>query len=165
VPAVGGARLADMSLNKNDAMVAMRSLGRRYGEVVNGPVGDDAWERKVRAAPPKGHSALAYVAHATATLAVLASAVSALPNTKEPLLSLPTIAEPNRDVEPMTLVAGLKSAGAGAAAALDARSHDDYHRTILVNGTAREVREVVADLVTQCVGGLKLAQHAIDSAD
>jgi hypothetical protein len=153
-----------MSLNMNDAMVALRSFGRRYGEVVNGPIGDDAWERKVHTAQPKSHSALAYVAHATATLSALASAVNALPNTKEPMLVLPDIVEPNVDVLPMTLVAGLKTAGAGAAAAIEARSHDDYHRTLLVNGTAREVREVVADLVTQCVNGLKLAQQAIDNA-
>jgi hypothetical protein len=153
-----------MSLNMNDAMVALRSFGRRYGEVVNGPVGDDTWERKVHTAQPKSHSALAYVAHATATLSALASAVNALPNTKEPILTLPSITEPNTDLEPMTLVAGLKTAGAGAAAALEARSHDDYHRNLLVNGTAREVREVVADVVAQCVTGLKLAQEAIDSA-
>jgi hypothetical protein len=153
-----------MNLNMNDAIVALRSFGRRYGEVVNGPIGDDAWELKVRDVQPKSHSALAHVAYAAAALSALTGAINALPNIKEPLLSLPTITEPSATLEPMTLVASLKTAGAGSAAALEARSHDDYHRTLLVNGTPREVREVVTDLVTHCVAGLKLAQEAIDNA-
>lgn len=147
----------------NDAVVALRSFARRYGEVVNGPVGDDAWERTVRAVQPKGHSALAHTSHATATLSVLAKAISALPNTKEPLFSLPTIAEPAKDADSKALLGALKTAAADAAAALEARTHDDYDRTILVNGVGREVRQVVADVVAQCVGGLKLAEQAIEN--
>jgi hypothetical protein len=153
-----------MSLNMNDAAVALRSFGRRYGEVVNGPVGDDAWERKVRAVQPKSHSALAYVAHAAASIDALAVALIALPKTKEPVLSLPAIGEPTNDATASSLVQQVKTAGANAAAALDARSHDDYDRTVLVGSKTVEVRAAVADVVATCVNGLKLAEQAIETA-
>ena len=33
------------TISMGDAAVALRSLPRRYREIVAGPVGDDAWDR------------------------------------------------------------------------------------------------------------------------
>jgi hypothetical protein len=152
-----------MSLNMNDAAVALRSFGRRYNEVVTGPTGDDAWERKVRSTGGNG-SALAHVEHATKTLQELTRALTALPSTKEPALTIPNLTEPSTDDSVKELVAALKSAGAEAGAALEARSHDDYDRSMKLNGKSTPVRTIVATVVEQCVTGLKHAEEAIENA-
>lgn len=153
-----------MTLNMNDAVVALRSFGRRYGEVVNGPVGDEAWEGKVRATPPKGGSALAHVLFATEYLRALTKALTAMPSTKEPVLTTPHLSEPAADADPTKLIADLKAAGASAGDALDARSHDDYDRSFTFDGKLVEIRSVVETVVQRCVAGLKLADQAIQDA-
>lgn len=153
-----------MTLNMNDAGVALRSFGRRYGEVVNGPVGDDGWDRKVRAAVDGGASALAQVLYATEYLRALTKALLAMPSTKEPVMHTPRLIEPATGTDSKKLVADLKAAGTDAGEALDARSHDDYKRSLKVDGELVEVRSVVETVVKRCVAGLKFAEQAIEAA-
>ncbi len=153
-----------MSLNMNDAGVALRSFGRRYGEVVNGPVGDDGWDRKVRAVPESGASALAHVLVATEYLRALTKALMALQTTKDPVMTTPRLTEPATGADSKKLVADLKAAGTAAGEALDAKSHDDYERTVKLDAELVEVRSAVETVVKRCVAGLTLAEQSIEAA-
>ena len=58
-------------MTMRDAAVAVRSLPRRFGEILNGPLDDDTWDRLVRTTDSSGHSAAGWAAQTTALLTSL----------------------------------------------------------------------------------------------
>jgi hypothetical protein len=153
-----------MSINLGDAEVALRSFGRRYGEIVNGPVGDDAWERRVRHIGPGGTSALGILIHSTSAVSGLAGALATITSVASPVIGEPTTSEPSSEVPVASLVEALKHAGSAAADALKSHSRDEFDRTVQMGTQQCSARDAVDHTVELCVAGLKAAQKAIDSA-
>ena len=83
-----------------DAAVAVRSLPRRFGEILNGPLDDDTWDRLVRTTDTSGHSAAGWAAQTTALLTSLGTAIAALPLTARPSVEVAKVlgarSEPSR---------------------------------------------------------------------
>ena len=153
-----------MSIHLGDAEVALRTFGRRYGEIVSGPVGDDAWERKVRHVGPGGLSALGVVSRATSALTALGSALATLTSVASPVVGDAMTTEPAESASVASLVDSLKHAGTSAADALKSHSHNEFDRTVQMSGQQVSAREAISKTVDLCVAGLKSAQAAIDSA-
>ena len=115
-----------MTVNLNDASVALAGFARRYNEVLAGPRDDPAWDRLVHSVP-KGaaHSPLGWAAHSAALLEALAAVAHELPSTKSPVLLRSVVAEPGANVGVAEVIATIKSAGDAASAAVKARSRPD----------------------------------------
>ena len=153
----------------SDAVVAIRSLPRRFTEVLSGPPGDDAWDRIVRAetgSPPR--SALAWAAAAGALMAGLADVLEALPHRSSPSLDLRDEAASSYRPDPATSVAdvlaALRAVATRAADALAARRPEDGERTVVVDGRPRPLDDVVSQLVTEATGAIRRAAEAVEAA-
>ncbi len=156
------------SMNMSDAAVAIRSLPRRYGEIVSGPTSDPAWERLVRSVGNEGRSALGFVVHVTELLTALGTAVAALPIQSRPSVSVESLntrfSEPTPNLATSKALDALKAAAGRAADAIAGRSHDEFDRKCNVDGHEVEARSFVEQVVQTCVTLLKDAQAAIDAA-
>jgi len=152
----------------NDAAVALRSLPRRYREVVSGPVGDDAWDRLVRAVDSSQRSALGWTVFTTQLVTALGTVILELPLTARPSLDLAKIhrsrVEAPRASTIEEVTAELATNAERAAVAISRRSHDDFDRTVLVDAEAMEARQLVVQIVKEAVANLRHAQSAIQSA-
>lgn len=155
-------------MNMNDATVAIRSLPRRYGEVVSGPKGDDNWDRIVRVVGPQGRSALGFVVHATDLLTALGTAIAALPIQSRPPVAVAPLetkySEPSPNLQVAKALDNLKSAAERAATAVHGRSPEELDRACMVDGKEVDSRAFVERIVTLCVSHLKDAKDAIDAA-
>ncbi len=152
-------------MNMSDAAVTLRSLPRRYSEVLAGPKGDDTWERMVRTPSKSGVSPLGWAARTTAALTNLGSAVAALP-----MQARPAMAESVSDAAisearlggPAAILKELKEAADRAADAIDARQHDDFNRSITLNGKELSAHEVVEQVVMAAVANLNQAKTTLN---
>jgi hypothetical protein len=148
-----------------DAAITLRSLPRRYSEVLAGAKGDDTWERMVRTPAKSGVSPLGWAARTTALLTELGSAIAALP-----MQARPAMAESVSDADVSearlgglaTVLTELKAAATRAADAIEARQHDDFNRTVSLNAKELRAHDVVDQVVLTSVANLKHAQSALD---
>ncbi len=143
-------------VNRSDAVVALKSFGRRYTELISGPVGDDAWDRLVRTPGVEGKSAVDYVVNAIEQLNSFTSLAALVPKSADAPKSMGahSIAE---------LQAMVKSVSAAAALALDERRDEDYERDMGVNQST-SLGHVASDLVTTLGANLRLGEAAIEAA-
>lgn len=161
--------MTDAPMPMRDAAVALRSLPRRFREVLAGPAGDDAWERLVRT--PSGardRSALGWLRHTTTAVTVLGTAVATLPLTAKPDFPLKSIAmrpcEPGPDDTIASLLDELAQVAERAAAAVEGRQPGDFDRLCNVDGTDVAARDLVSRIIRLAVGHLDDAAGAIDDA-
>ena len=153
------------SMSMADAAVTLRSLPRRFSETVSGPVGDDSWDRTVRALGPSGRSALGSVAVADAELVALGTAIASLPQEKSPVVNLGPMrraAEPASS--PAELLAQVKVNAGRAATAVEGRGHDDFGRLLTVDGQSLSAETFVRQTIASCLSHLNDAKEAIDAA-
>jgi hypothetical protein len=156
-------------LSFSDATVTLRSLPRRYREIISGPVDDPSWERVVRTPtgkPPR--SALGWTAAAAAACATLADVIDALPVVSLPVCELRDDDASSYD-QPLstpisTVLETLTITSTRAADALDGRRSEDGERRVVLDGAEVSFDDVLHRLVSTAVGGLRKAQHAIDQA-
>jgi hypothetical protein len=155
-------------MNMSDAAVAIRSLPRRYSEVVSGPAGDPAWERLLRSVGGEGRSALGFVVHVTGLLTALGTAIAALPLQSRPTVSVASLdakfSEPGPGLATSQTIEALRVAADRAGAAVAGRSHEEFDRNCNVDGHDIEARQFVEQVVHSCVAYLKDAQATIDAA-
>ncbi len=150
-----------------DAAVTIKSLPRRFGEIVNGIAGDDDWNRLVRVRDLADRSALGWTAHTSALLTALGTMVAQIPLQAKPALNTATLNPPSTQARLGTIaevLTELKSASARAADAIDARSHDDVDRECILNGEAMRAYDVINTVVKQCVVQLTDAKDALAAA-
>lgn len=156
------------SMTMSDAVVALRSLPRRFKEVASGPVGDDTWERLVRTPDATGRSTLGWVAQTSALLATLGTVVTALSTTSRPTADLAPIESASHEValsvSGASVVGDLSSNAERAATAIEARAHDDLDRTVIVDGNVVAARDLVAQAVRTAVANIRHAADAVDAA-
>ena len=152
----------------SDAAVALRSLPRRFREIVAGPEGDEAWERLVRMLDASDRSALGYVVRTTAEVTALGTAIAALQMTARPSVSLSTIEQARTDVPQAStvaeLTAQLEQAAGRAADAIHGRQPDDFDRNCVADGAELSARDLVNHVVAFAVANLRHAQAALDAA-
>jgi hypothetical protein len=150
-----------------DAAVTIRSLPRRYGEIVNGISGDDDWNRLVRIPDLADRSALGWTAHTAALLTALGTMVAQIPLQAKPALNTTTLNPPSTQARLGSItevLAELKSSSARAADAIEARSHDDVDRECTLNSEAMRAYDVINTVVKQCVAQLADAKDALAAA-
>ena len=155
------------SLSMADAAVTLRSLPRRIADVVSGPVGDDSWDRIVRAVGPSGHSALRSVAIVDAELIALGTAIAALPLETSPVVNLGPgrrTAEPSRTASVAGLLARVKENAVRAAVAVEGRGHDDFVRKLTLDGKTITAQDYVRRTVAACLSHLTDAQEALEAS-
>ncbi len=155
-------------MSMSDATVALRSLPRRYREVVSGPIGDDAWDRLVRSVVPGDRSALGWTVYATHLVTALGTAVLELPLKARPAVDLAKLhrsrIEAPRASTVEEVTAELTSSVERTAQAIASRSHEAFEREILVDGKPIEARLVVDQFVREAVGHIKDAEAALQAA-
>ena len=151
-----------------DAAVTVRSLPRRFGEILNGPVDDDAWDRLVRTADPSGRSAAGWAAQTSTLLTALGTAIAALPMTARPAIELAKLTtgrtEPTRATDLATVLHELGDVAGRAATAIEGRQHDDFDRKCVVDGAEQPAYELVNTVVAAAVANLHHASAALDAA-
>jgi hypothetical protein len=155
------------SMSMADAAVTIKSLPRRYGEIINGISGDDDWNRLVRVADAADRSALGWTAHTTALLTALGTMVAQIPLQAKPTLDTESLNPPSTQARLGTIadvLAELKSASARASEAIAARSHDDVDRECTLNGKAMRAYDAINSVVKQCVAQLAIATDALSAA-
>jgi hypothetical protein len=156
------------TMTMSDAVVALRSLPRRYREVVGGPVGDDTWDRLVRTIDASQRSALGWTLYCTQLVTALGTVILELPMTARPVLDLAKIQRSRIEVPRATdvpaVLAELSANAERAAVALSRRSHDDFEREIVINGHAMEARQLVETVVRDAVAHIRDAANAVQSA-
>ena len=155
------------SMSMADAAVTIKSLPRRYGEIINGIAGDDDWNRMVRVPDAADRSAIGWTAHTSALLTALGTMVAQIPLQAKPILDTTTLNPPSTQARLGTIaevLAELKSASARAAVAIDARSHDDVDRECTLNGEAMRAYDAINTVVKQCVAQLTDAKEALAAA-
>ncbi len=153
-------------VNRADAIVALKSFGRRYSDLISGPAGDDAWERLVRSPGTSGKSAVDYVALAIDELAlfsVTAPQAARLDATKSALPEQ-RVAEVVTSQSISELQAMVKSVSAAAALALEARRDEDYENTMVVGRVETSLDQLASELVTTLGANLRHGEAAIDEA-
>ena len=154
------------SMTMADAAVTLRSLPRRFAETVNGPIGDDSWDRIVRAAGPSGHSALRSVASVDAELVALGTAIASLPLETSPVVNLGPIrrtAEPSRTTSVGDLLEKVKEDAVRAAVAVEGRGHDDFARKLTLDGKAITAQDYVRRTVAACLSHLADAKESVEA--
>jgi hypothetical protein len=152
-------------VNRADAIVALKSFGRRYSELIAGPIDDDAWERLVRTSDATGKSALAYVATAIedlSSVATLAMSIGRAPSSDGPFLQ--TVRDKIDSQAIAELQAMVKSTSQTASSALDARLDEDYDKQVTIAGRTVSVGNYVSDVVNRLAANLRHGQAAIDDA-
>jgi hypothetical protein len=155
-------------MSMSDAAVALKSLPRRYREIVSGPINDEAWDRLVRSIDGSGRSALGWTIFTTQLVTALGTAVAELPLTARPTIDLAKIVRSRIEASKASTVeeitADLASNAERAASAIAGRSHDDFDRTVLVDGQEVEARTFVAQLVRDAVSHIRDADAAVTAA-
>ena len=149
-----------------DAAVTLRSLPRRFAEAVSGPVGDDSWDRIVRAAGPSGHSALRSVAVVDAEMVALGTALASLPLETSPVVNLGPVRrtpEPPRATSVADLLARVKENAGRAAVAVEGRGHDDFDRKLTLDSKAITAQDYVRRTIAACLSHLTDAKEAIEA--
>jgi hypothetical protein len=155
------------SMSMADAVVTIKSLPRRFGEIINGISGDDDWNRLVRVPDMADRSALGWTAHTSALLTALGTMVAQIPLQAKPVLDTTTLNPPSTQARLGTIaevLAELKSASTRAADAIDARSHDDVDRECTVNGETMRACDAINAVVKTCVAQLGDAADALAAA-
>lgn len=150
-----------------DAAVALRSLPRRYSEIVSGPTDDDTWDQTVRTIADNGQSGLGWVARTTEAVTALGTAIAALPLQSRPSVSLAKATQSineSRLGTPKQAIDELRAVAERAALAIEGRDPDDFDRVCTVDGAERSARDLVTDVVGLSVANLKHAQTSIDAA-
>ena len=151
-----------------DAAVAIRSLPRRFGEIMNGPAADDAWDLLARTADSSGRSAAGWAANTTALVTALGTAIAALPLTARPAAELAKVvsarSEPPRATAIATVLHELSEAAGRAATAIEGRQHSDFDRKCVVDGTEITAAALVTRVVEAAVANLHHAEAALDAA-
>ena len=151
-----------------DAAVAVRSLPRRFGEILNGPLDDDAWDRLVRTADSSGRSAAGWAAQTAELITALGTAIAALPLTARPTVELAKIvsacSEPPQATAIATVLHELSDVAGRAATAIEGRQHSDFERKCVVDGTEITAEALVTRVVEAAVANLHHAQTALDAA-
>ena len=151
-----------------DAAVAVRSLPRRFGEVLNGPIGDDSWDRLVRAPDSSGRSAAGWAGQTSALITALGTAIAALPMTARPAVDLAKLTSARSEPPGATAVGPvlreLGDVATRAAAAIEARQTGDFDRKCIVDGHEKSAYDLVNDVVTTAVANLHHASSALDAA-
>jgi hypothetical protein len=152
-----------------DAEVALRSLPRRFSEVISGPPDDPAWDRIVRA--PSGtpaRSALGWAATAASMATNLADLTDDLLRSSAPQLDLRDEAaasfQPDDTTSVASMLDSLRIASTRAADALAARRSEDSERTVHIDGEQTAFGDAVSRLVSEATGAIRRAQQAIDAA-
>jgi hypothetical protein len=151
-------------ISRTDAVVALRSFGRRYADVLTGPVGDDAWERQARKVGADGHSGAGFVAAAIGDLHSLVGLLIAVPVTAKPSVVAVSTTEPALSVALTQLQADVKSAAASAGDALDARQDEDFEKKIRVGNRETNVGAHINELITRLAADVRHAESAIEHA-
>jgi hypothetical protein len=151
-------------VSRSDAIVALRSFGRRFADVLEGPPDDAAWERLVRHVGPEGHSAVGFVRAGAYELRSLGKALTALAHDAVPVVDLHPVDEPSIDDTITQLQADVRLAAATAGQALDDRRNEDYERRFLVGAHETTVAAYVSDVVTRLAANIRNAQEAVDEA-
>ena len=150
-----------------DAVVTIKSLPRRFGEIINGLAGDDDWNRLVRVPDAADRSAIGWTAHTSALLTALGTMVAQIPLQAKPVLDTTTLNPPRTQARLGTIaetLAELKSASARAAEAIGARSHDDVDRECTLNGESMRAYDAITLVVKTCVAQLTDAGDALATA-
>ena len=150
-----------------DAVVTIKSLPRRFGEIVSGISSDDDWNRLVRIPDALDRSALGWTAHTAALLTALGTMVAQLPLQARPALDTNTLNPPSTQARLGTIaevLAELKSSSARAAEAIDARSHDDVDRDCNFNGEEMRAYDAINKVAKQCISHLANATDALAAA-
>ena len=151
-----------------DAAVAVRSLPRRFGEILNGPADDDAWDRLVRTADSSGRSAAGWAAQTTALVTALGTAIAALSLTARPTVELAKIvsarSEPLQAATIATVLHELSDVAGSAATAIEGRLHSDFDRKCVVDGTEITAEALITRVVESAVANLHHAEAALDAA-
>ena len=155
-------------MSMSDAAVALRSLPRRYREVVTGVDGDDGWDRLVRTVGDQTRSALGWTVYTTQLVTALGTVILELPLTARPAIDLQKIdrsrVEAPRASTVADVVAELQTNAERAAVAITRRSHDDFDREVLVDGIAIEARQLVEVIVKHAVANIHAAETALTAA-
>jgi hypothetical protein len=153
-------------VNRSDAVVALKSFGRRYSDLISGPVGDDAWERLVTTSGTDGKSAVDYVAYAIEQLASFTSLAALVAKVPDSAKRGPFNQTQNTTIDSQsipTLQAAVKNASTAAAKALEARRDEDYERDMMVGGTTTSLGHLATELVTTLAANLRRGEAAIDA--
>ena len=150
-----------------DAAVAVRSLPRRFGEILNGPADDDAWDRLVRTADSSGRSAAGWAAQTTALVTALGTAIAALSVTARPTVELAKIvsarSEPLQAATIATVLHQLSDVAGSAATAIEGL-HSDFDRKCVVDGTEITAEALITRVVESAVANLHHGEAALDAA-
>jgi hypothetical protein len=150
-----------------DAVVTIKSLPRRFAEIVSGISGDDDWNRLVRVPDIADRSALGWTAHTASLLTALGTMVAQIPLQARPSLETQTLNPPSTQARLGSIpevLAELKAASSRAAEAIAARSHDDVDRECTLNGESMRAYDTINILVKQCVAQLANATEALAAA-
>ena len=150
-----------------DVVVTIKSLPRRFGEIVNGISGDDDWNRLVRVPDSADRSALGWTAHTAALLTALGTMVAQIPLQARPTLNTESLNPPSAQARLGSIadvLAELKTSSTRAAEAIGARSYDDVDRECIVNGETMRAYDAINAIVKQCVSQLTNATDALAAA-
>jgi hypothetical protein len=148
-------------ISQADAIVALRSFGRRFSEVLVGPPDDDAWERLIRASGD-GLSAFDEVRQAVATMRSLTSLCVALPGEQAPIVAMAVL--PSENLTTADLITEVRAASAAAGEALETRSDDDDDRSVMLNDVRVSFSHYISSTVTALAAGVRQAERAIENA-
>lgn len=155
-------------MTMRDAAVTVRSLPRRFGEILNGPLDDDTWDRLVRTPDAAGRSAAGWTAQTTALITALGTAIAALPMTARPAVELAKLttgrSEPSRGTAIATVLHELGDVAGRAATAIEGRQPGDFDRKCLVDGAEEAAFDFVNRVVAAAVANLRHAADAVDAA-
>ena len=139
----------------SDAIVALRSFPRRFGEELAGPLDDDAWVRLLTARADGGLSALDTVQQATLRLDALATTLTQLPHVATLKATTTFDWEHLNDLGPMpgttfaSLMAKLKKSANAAADAVESRRDEDLDREITLDKAPSTIGEHLGHVVNQ----------------
>jgi hypothetical protein len=153
-----------MYVSRSDAVVALRSFGRRFADVIEGPSDDDAWERLTRRPGTDGHSAVDLVARAVGELRALAEAIPRLRTESMPSIRSVATLVPDTGDSLESLQSAVRSAAADAGDALDGRDDNDYESELMANHTRVTLASYVSEMVTRLAADTRRASAAIDEA-
>jgi hypothetical protein len=149
-----------------DAMVALRSMGRRWRGLFAGLDEDESPDALARRPGADGRSALDHVAHATATLALLDRALEQISVDDRPTLDA-GVGDPGRR-GPAAPAAGVDEAIDALAAAADRMADradgvdaHDWTRTGAVDVGDVTALDVLWDAVDTAVADLKAAEATL----
>ncbi len=155
----------DDHVNFSDAVVALRSFGRRYSVVLSGPQGDDAWDRVVRKPGAAGVSAIDMAATTMASFEGLTLTLDSMSRSATLTATTHAVASVPATTTVATVLASLTKAAMAAADALDKRRSDDEDRAITVDGHASTVGHYVSMTIQSAAHRLREMESAVGSPE